>query len=328
MQFRLLEKIEKYFVISIYSLTAAFVIFVFIKIFINGNLDYILPDRFPKILSRFFLFIVIFVISFIFIFLLNNLKSIIHNKSFIVIAFLVIPLLMSVMLIIITKVEPKSDFLTYYLIARNLSLNKIFIPNYIAMFPHTISFPFFLSLVFRIFGSSVIIAQLTGSVLSALSVILIYVIGKEIGNRELGFFAALLWALMPSRILYSLLICTENLFNVVALVITFLFIKTLKTTNANKRVLYILLIGIFSAWLSSIRPNEIIILIAIILYFLFFAKINLTSPNMLKIFTQNIFPIKLFLTLITIIIYLLTTFVINYTIESKIRQKIASPRIG
>jgi len=64
---------------------------------------------------------------------------------------------------------------------------------------------FGLDLIFRIFGPSILVAQLTGILLSAMSVIFVFLIGKEAGKKQLGFIAAIMWSLMPSRIFYSLL---------------------------------------------------------------------------------------------------------------------------
>lgn len=303
-------------------------VFVFEKVFIVGYLDYVLPTRIPKILSRAILFLFVITISIFLIFL--NLKKIIiekFNEKHIIFFLFAISITLPLVLAFSIKVEPKSDFLTYYLIARHLVYGKIFIPNYIATFPHTIMFPIFLSFIFYIFGPSILVAQLTGILLSAMSVILVFLIGKEAGKKRLGFIAALMWSLMPSRIFYSLLICTENLFNIVALFTILLFFRNLRTSRSVKiKYFNLALIGILLAWLSSIRPNGIIILIALTLFYIVFSKE--TNNNFLKKDTNNIHFSKFITVSIILANYLLASFSLNIMTESIINQKIASTRIG
>jgi|GEM_PF-1047550 len=319
---------RRFFLCFLYSIITIFVVFVFEKVFIVGYLDYVLPTRIPKTLSRAILFLFVITISIFLIFL--NLKKIIiekFNEKHIIFFLFAISITLPLVLVFLIKVEPKSDFLTYYLIAKHLVYSKIFIPNYIATFPHTIMFPIFLSFIFRIFGPSILAAQLTGILLSAMSVIFVFLIGKEAGKKQLGFIAAIMWSLMPSRIFYSLLICTENLFNTVALFTIFLFFRNIRAFKSIKtKYLNLAFIGILLAWLSSIRPNGIILFIAMTLFYIVFSKE--TNNNFLKKDMNNIHFLKFIAIFIMLATYLLASFSLNIIIESIINQKIASTRIG
>ncbi|WP_039764819.1 MULTISPECIES: ArnT family glycosyltransferase [unclassified Caldicellulosiruptor] len=316
----------------VYVINILFVLYVFEKNFLNGNIDYILPTRIPKPLSRLLLLMSVLIGSIILVLVNSKINISQLNDKYILVTLFITATLLSLPLIFFSEIMPNSDFLTYYLIAKNLLNGKIFIPNYIAVFPHTIAFSTFLSFVFRLFGPSILSAQLTGIVLSSLSVVFVYLIGQEVSKKQYGFIAALIWTLMPSRIFYSILICTENLFNAIALLSALIFLKAMNNTLPIKnKYLNFVLIGVLFAILNSIRPNGIIVFIAFIVFYLLFFEYKSDRENVFfffKIHLKKGLIVKSFFVLTVFIAYFLTSFSINLAIESKIKQQIATPRIG
>jgi len=152
--------------------------------------------------------------------------------------------------------------------AKSMASGAAYAQGYIALFPHTISFPFVLSLIFRVFGSSLIVAQIVGAIFSALCAGLIFLIGCEVFKKKsVGIIGAAIWVLFPSQIIYSAIVCTENPFNFIGLLTIYLFIK------ASKIWQYVL-IGFLVAFLSAIRPtgDAWILAFAVILIVKFFRE--------------------------------------------------------
>jgi len=106
-----------------------------------------------------------------------------------------------------------------------------------------------------------------------------------------------------------------------------LFFRNLRAFKSIKtKYLNLALIGILLAWLSSIRPNGIILFIAMTLFYIVFSKE--TNNNFLKKNMNNIYFLKFIAIFIMLATYLLASFSLNIIIESIINQKIASTRIG
>ena len=75
-----------------------------------------------------------------------------------------------------------------------------------------IGYPFFLSLLIRLFGPEMFIAELFQVGFGVLSVFFLYVLGKKLGSEFLGILAAGLYALYPTAIMSTKIIMDEHLF--------------------------------------------------------------------------------------------------------------------
>jgi 4-amino-4-deoxy-L-arabinose transferase-like glycosyltransferase len=219
-----------------------------------------------------------------------------------------------------------ADFKTYHLLAQNILDGRTNNADYISMFPHVLGYPFVLSLFFRIFGAHVVIAQLVGALFSALCGVLIYLIGKTIMNETYAMTAALLWLLLPSKVLYGTLVCTENFFNALSLGIILVFLITMKKQDTHRKpvffILMFVLIGASVAALSAIRPNALILLVAVILF-------TFVKAPVISLFTlgkRNIS--KLLLCLCSVIAYMTVSAFITARIEQFIQQPVSKTKIG
>lgn len=218
------------------------------------------------------------------------------------------------------RVELASDFKTYYLVADALSKGEMVLSGYIAAFPHVFGYPYVLSVLFKLFGSSVTTGVLFNLFLSCLSLWIIYFIGKQLENERLGLTASFLYAIMPSSTMYCYLLCSEFVFQVILLSIILLFVYLIKVED--KKIFYGLSFanGILLALLSAIRPNGVILFIALLMMItLFIKKFAVEIPRKILI------PC---LCAAYIIPYLLTTNLTNAYIEKKIGTNIVSNRIG
>lgn len=313
--------------------TAATVLLIFLFIFLSiiifstiftNILGSIPPTHFPQIVSR-LLFIFLVLIGASVILLVKNYLYI--NRTFsdskIAVILLFSALIISLPLVLYTNVEPFSDFGRYYENAIILSEGgNISFPDFIAAFPHNLIFSVILSFIFRLFGTSVQVAQFSGALFSAFSVVLIFLIGKKTLGEKHGLWASILWLFMPSRILYTLLISTENLFNFISLIIIYFFLEALDCHQDKKRHLLFGLTGILFALLAAIRPNGMIIMIACFIIYLLFIKEDESSHS------KKRSPRKLIVSLIIISCYLISSFLINVFIEDEIDRPTTSNALG
>jgi len=86
--------------------------------------------------------------------------------------------------VLCVPISPVSDFALYFEMAKSMAGGVPYAQGYIALFPHTITFPFILSIFFRIFGSSILKAQMVGVIFSSLCASLIFLIGLEVADAS------------------------------------------------------------------------------------------------------------------------------------------------
>lgn len=171
--------------------------------------------------------------------------------------------------------EPESHYKIYYEIADLISRGTLLTEgveycDYIAAFPHIYGYSYILSMVFRIFGTSVQTAQYFNVALAMGTVYLAYRTGKTAGGRICGITALIFTAFWPSQILFSNAVASEFVFSFLLMLCLYLFVKTLKayppdTNKPVKGVMLHVLIGILLAVASAVRPAGLILLIAIVI---------------------------------------------------------------
>ncbi len=218
-------------------------------------------------------------------------------------------------------VLPKGDFKLYYSLTSSLVKGEPVIDGYVALFPHVIGFPFVLSAFYRVFGSSVMVAQYLNVVLGCGIAILLFFLGKALSGRKCGFAAALLWALWPSQIFYTTLLATEPLYTLLLLLFLLLFHSAATTGKSfGQAALYFGLLGIFCCGINAIRPFGLIFLIALACYYLLCTRKNVL-PN-------QKFSRKAALYGILVLSYLISFNGLTYILSSIGNMEIAKSPIG
>lgn len=312
---------KRLFLYLIEGLVGLFVLFLFVTAYFK--LGPLFPDRFPKFVS-FGLFLLLTAgVAAGLLYVGKYLERLDRmSEAFWLGGLFLAAFLLSTPLILLSDIQPASDYKTYYLLAEALSRGEIFIPDYVSVFPHTLGFPAFLSLVFRVFGPSVQAAQWTGAVLSACSVCLVYLVGRELAGKRVGALAALLWLLMPTRILYTLLVCTENLFNAAALLAFYLFARAVRARSVPQTLLIFGGAGVLFALLAAVRPNALILVIALLLLYWIF----LPRDERLKL--KGVRLTKAACTLLLLGCYLITSTACTLGVERAIGKEVAATKIG
>lgn len=177
--------------------------------------------------------------------------------------------------------KPESDYKTYYEIADLLKRGLLKEEgagycNYIAMFPHVFGYPYVLSVVFKIFGTSVRVAQIFNIILAIGTIYISYRIARLTAGVAAGLCTLLITTFWPSQILYMNQVASEYLFSFMLLLCLYIFIITMKRYDAKTRhpllgVLLYMLLGILLALTACIRPMALILLITIVMS-IFFRK--------------------------------------------------------
>lgn len=135
-------------------------------------------------------------------------------------------LLAGVVWLSVTRVSPVMDFDRMYQTAAALAEGRA-VPDtlYQAVFPHVLGYPFFLSLFFRVFGSSVAVAQAVNLLLSLCIAALLFTIGYRLLGVAGGLIAGLVWALLPSHFMMLSIVGSEPLHIVLTLLSVWLFLR-------------------------------------------------------------------------------------------------------
>ena len=129
----------------------------------------------------------------------------------------------------------------------SLSLDYLDIPETL----RTPGYPFFLAIIYKIFGvgySSVVLIQLF---LSLLSIYLIYIVGTIIYNKKIGLFAALTFSFDPVSMSMNYKVLSETLF--LFFLILFIFLGILWLKNPMSKSIP-LISGVLLAIITLIRP--------------------------------------------------------------------------
>ena len=174
--------------------------------------------------------------------------------------------------VLLFRVEPREDYLTFWTTAKDLaSSSRLRQREYLALFPHILGYSAFLSLVLRIFGTGLLVPAVVNCILSSLTGHFIFrVIQSQFGTTA-GVFAFLLWILCPSRILYNTMVLSEPYYTC----LLFCFFSVLHSFAEKKQksivasLLMGLLAGAILALVNTARPIGIIPILALVIWLVF-----------------------------------------------------------
>lgn len=146
-----------------------------------------------------------------------------------------------------------SDYLKYHETAVGLIHNTPLDKAYLSAFPHTFSYSFLISLIYRVFGENPQIIYIINAILGTLTTYVIY----KCSNTKTAF----IFAIFPQSVLYTSLFATEIPY-------TLLFFLTLMFVLKGKSIFS----GITLGLMNLIRPTGIVFIIAHFIYSFFFKK--------------------------------------------------------
>jgi 4-amino-4-deoxy-L-arabinose transferase-like glycosyltransferase len=154
---------------------------------------------------------------------------------------------------------PGSDFAQYDLLALRLAEGKGFVdqtgePTAF----YAIGWPFFLSVIYRIFGHSLVAAQLINALMGVGAVILTFAISRYLLDVTAALIATALVAVNPTLILYTSTHGTESLFVLEILLLTWLIMRVLASPNT----VGLILVGVLTGVAVLTRPVAVCIPLA------------------------------------------------------------------
>ena len=179
--------------------------------------------------------------------------------------------------VLLIRIEPFSDYETFWHVACALANGtEIESAWYIAMYPHILGTATFLSVFVRLFGESVLAVSVVNVALTSLSCGLVWLLGKELFSREVGFLAALLWAVCPCKLMLNSLVFSEPLYTCLILLFLWLFLllsRRMKLGADGEKpvgaVVGIGALGLLLAAINIVRPIAAILLIAAAIWLVF-----------------------------------------------------------
>lgn len=166
---------------------------------------------------------------------------------------ILISLILCTLWVCFINAQPFSDFKYYYLVASNIANGGQWGDTYT-----TVGYSIVLGAIFKLFGASILHAQLFNIVLTLTSNILFYDILNKIDIKERDrkwIFA--IFVLFPNNIYFNSLLATEILFTTILLFITDIYF-------GNNKYKYIF-IGILTAAGTMVKPFFIVFAFAIFL---------------------------------------------------------------
>lgn len=234
-----------------------------------------------------------------------------RTHIFVLILFTIVPRTLWLLAI---SVSPQKDSLLYhhyaYVLSQNMGLTSA--ADYISVFPHTAGFPIVLSLLYRWFGSDLLIPQILNIALDVVSVILLYYIVRVFHRNRIAFGAGMLYALWPSQIIYTGLIYTEKLFFVFMLCSIFTFLQWY--TSKQKHLYALILTGIFASLAGLTRPLGLLLMVS------FFVAILIAPSFSIKKKILQFVPL--------VVSFFVITFACQWLLQSYIQKPIAKLPFG
>jgi 4-amino-4-deoxy-L-arabinose transferase-like glycosyltransferase len=114
----------------------------------------------------------------------------------------------------------------------------------------TPGYPFFVSIIYAIFGNQPYAAIFIQIFLNLLSIILLYKIGGELFSEKVGFIAAVLFAIDLHHTIFIYYILTETIYTTVFLAAFLFYVKAIKTSQLK----FFIITGLIYGISTLIRP--------------------------------------------------------------------------
>ncbi|MBP2032756.1 hypothetical protein J2Z42_001430 [Clostridium algifaecis] len=154
----------------------------------------------------------------------------------------VLGILISILWVALVNTQPFSDFAYYDRIAKQIASGGQWGDTYTS-----VGYSIVLGFIYRIFGSTLIVAKIFNLILTFINYMLVYKILNKIDleekRRKLIYG---LFVLFPNNIFYNSVLATEILFTTVLLLITFLYFSDIR----NKYIV----IGVLTGFNAIIKP--------------------------------------------------------------------------
>lgn len=313
--------LNKLFSVLVSILYSTFLLFNFIYFIFNKTVINYFPEKSGILYWVTYICVILFITLFLLFSIMKLIPNIGRMERLFIPVILLTCIIPRVIWINIVNIVPTGDFSLYHQLAGGLVNGKLMFTDYITMFPHVLGYPTVLSVLYRIFGTEVYVAQYFNIFLSCGIVLLLYFLGKRLFNQSCGFIAAMIWSLWPSQVFYTSLVATEALFTFLALTCISLFIRiTRKDRALIQGLLPTFVLGMLIAVSNEIRPLGPVLLAAVILYYLLAGNVHCISVKP--------WQSKLCFCLTIVVSYFVVSHTTGSLINHAVHDKIAKNPIG
>lgn len=203
---------------------------------------------------------------------------------------------------------PVADYKTFYETAQSLTESYQYTVNplYIALFPHVFGYSEVLSLFFKVFGTTTTVAVGLNVILSMMSMICLYKIGKSLDGFPMAVVCSILWIVFPSQSFWNSFVLSEPLYTMELLVFWCLILKAEESREHRKKSFFWAAVaGIVLVLFQMSRPVGVIVIVALLITLF---MVELSSMN----------KKKALLVLVTIVVFLMGNKLADYHVESRI----------
>lgn len=203
---------------------------------------------------------------------------------------------------------PVADYKTFYEMAQSLaeSYHYTVNPLYIALFPHVFGYSEFLSFFLKVFGTDITVVVGLNLILSVISMVCLYKIGKSLGGFSMAVICSVLWIVFPSQSFWNSFILSEPLYTTELLLFWCLLLKMEETQKDTKKsVLFAVAAGVVLVLFQMSRTVGIIVIVAMLIT-LFMVEISSVTRK------------RVLLVLLIIAVFAMGNKLANWHVESRI----------
>lgn len=247
--------------------------------------------------------IVYFIVCILIGFLLYKIKS----KKYFIIGLFAVSFIIRLIWVLNINSVPVSDFTQMYEGAQNiLNGNTELVRNssYFEVWVYQLGFSAFQSIILRIFGDSILVLKITNAFISACIPVVIYLICDKLKNNKYSRIPALIYAFYLTSIAMTSVLTNQHLATLLIYIGLYILI------DKDNNILWLAVSGVLIALGNIIRPEGIIVIIALFLFFIFKDFSNIKKP---KIFlTKNVLRPVLIL-----LVYLITITSVSAVFKAK-----------
>lgn len=225
----------------------------------------------------------------------------IKDKKYFLIGLFIVALIIRIVWVLNINSEPVSDFTQMYKGAQNMlngQIDTIKNSEYFNVWVYQLGFTFFQFNIIKLFGDSIIVLKITSAIISACIPLVIYLICKSLRNSKTARIPALIYCFYITSIAMTSVLTNQHLSTLLTYIGIYILI------SREKKILSLIFSGIIISVGNIIRPEGIIVIIAIVLFLFFKDFENIKMPNVFMI--KNIGR-----PLIIVLVYLLTGIMVS-----------------
>lgn len=225
----------------------------------------------------------------------------IKNSKYFLLGLFLIGLIIRIIWVLNIDSVPVSDFMQMYKGAQNILNGNIGVirgSEYFQTWVYQLGFTVFQYNIIRIFGNSIVVLKVVNAVITSCIPIVIYLICNTLKKGKVSRIPALIYCFYVTGIAMTSVLTNQHLSTLLIYFGLYLLIRK------EKKLLIAIYVGVVISLGNIIRPEGIIVMIAIVLFLIFKDFENIKNPR--KFFKYNILK-----PMLIVVIYLITSTIVS-----------------